>query len=331
MIGDRTVDDTSDLRHLGEAPRNMLAWADALSALEELERLRIPTIVLKSLPQVEDLYGDARGRRSGDVDLLVHREDALATLTAIRSLGWDILADRWWDVLSRRRGAASAATARPWELIRLLPGRGSIIDVHTDSMDMWPRPPLDPGIWERATPVERDGVSFLVLSPEDRLLFLCWHFFQHAIPSGFDWTKLQDIQLALSQHDMDIPYLRRRARSTGLTIFLHLGCDIAQRRSPTPLELGWRSGVPVAHGRRYRLVRGLYLHNPDALSRRARHVLWLLSHDRPRTVGRIWRDTLVPSREMVAVDYTGSWPSWPQYVATLAGVYGHRLRETFRD
>ncbi len=50
---------------------NLAVWNTALPALRALNRRDIPVIVLKSLPQIEELYGNLDERLTLDVDLFV--------------------------------------------------------------------------------------------------------------------------------------------------------------------------------------------------------------------------------------------------------------------
>src|SRR5436309_294234 len=118
------------------AIRNLSTWAGALPVLEELNRLDIPMIVLKSLPQVEELYGSAAGRQTSDIDLVIPGERALEALRAAQNLGWRLEYHARFEAISARRGPATTARCRPWHISTGTEARNFItIDLHTDSMD----------------------------------------------------------------------------------------------------------------------------------------------------------------------------------------------------
>jgi hypothetical protein len=316
---------------LAGAAENLETWARALVVIEGLAARAIPVIVLKSLPQVEDLYGDAAGRSTADVDLVVPTEHASAAMDLIISLGWELAEQRLHDVLAARVDRSDLAASRSWHFMRFQHGRPCLIDLHSDDMDPWLRPPLDRAIWDRAIPVSVDGVEFMVLGPEDRLLFLCWHFFADSTSSSVAWRKLPDIELILRrEHEIDREHLARRARETGTGIFLHLACDLVTSHAQVYLSPWWRSTVVVPAPRRHALLQLAVDRFTQRMGERQRSVFFLLAHDRLRSVLPLWREMFLPNRARIAVDYLSSWPSWRQYGLVLVGIYAHRLRKTFR-
>jgi hypothetical protein len=300
--------------------------------IEALGRRGIPIIVLKSLPQVEDLYGSTGGRLTDDVDLLVPAAHARESVELILGLGWHLSESEslMLTALSARTDSGVAAGRRPWHF---LPAEGTtrcVIDLHFDVMDLSPKPPLGAGVWQRARPVTRDGVDFLVLSPEDRLLFLCWHFFQHAVVGDFPWEKLRDIELALQVDELDWDYLSERAQTTGLTLFLRLGCDLAASRALQPIAPVWRLRVPLAAPLRYAVLQHIIQRRSGHLNGPGRMMFWLLGHDHPLVMLPAWKELVLPSREHVASYYRGSWPSWPQYALAVVALHAQRVGRLFR-
>ena len=324
-----TAEDAVVSERLTRAAENLAVWSRAIPVIEELGRRGIPTIVVKSLPQVEDLYGDTAGRLSGDVDLVVPGVRAAEAMDVVAGLGWELCEQGWWDVLSSHEGREEVAASRTWHFVRMRNGEPSLIDLHSDAMRRSPKPPLDRAIWRHATPVSRDGVEFLLLAPEDRLLFLCWHFFWDSVGGGmpWPWRKLQDVELILRRgEELDWTYLAERARATGVTIFLYLACELAMSRSTAAIVPRWRDHVVPAALRRYAFFRSVLNRDPDRLGNRQRVLLWLLGHDRPLVMLPYWKEIFLPSRSRIAADYLGFWPSWPRYLAMLAEIYVHRVR-----
>jgi hypothetical protein len=303
-------------------------WARTLVVLEELDRRGIPVMVLKSLPQMEELYGHAGARVSADVDLLVPARAMRPATETILQLGWSMTNRKILDLLPPSEAEAELSL-RPWHFYKAVDGEPCLLDLHSDGMPAWLRPVLDPAIWAHARTLERDGVTFLVPGYEDRLLFLCWHFFSDARGDGFPWLKLEDIHIILARDPLDWPRLSRRAREAGVALFLHLACDLVAGLATEPIEPVWRERVPNPAPRRYALLRWIVTRRADRLSDRGRLLLWLLAYDRVRDIRPEWRHVIAPSRLTIAADYLGYWPSWPRYVLQLLAIYAHRVSATF--
>jgi Uncharacterised nucleotidyltransferase len=326
-----TSNPPEDPARLTYAVHNLEVWARALVVLRELAARGVPVIVLKSLPQVEDLYGHVGGRATGDVDLVVSSEHASAAIAAITAAGWALNDQRLFEILESISDTDKFAGRRPWHFTRFTHGRPCLIDLHFDAMNPWMFPTLDRAIWHRAVPRQSDGVDFMVLGPEDRLLFLCRHFFSDSWSDNIAWRSLADIELALQpEQEIDWLYLPRRARETGTTIFLYLACDLVASRVEVPVAPRWRTALVQPAARRYAFLWFLLIRSFERMDTRQRLIFFLLAHDRLRSVLPLWRHIFFPSRVSIAVNYLDSWPSWPMYARTMLKIYAHRLRKTFR-
>jgi hypothetical protein len=326
-----TADHARNSARLADAAENLEVWARALVVIEQLSARAIPVIVLKSLPQVEDLYGDAAGRSTGDVDLVVRAEHAREAMDLILSLGWELDEQRLHDILAATAHRKDLAASRSWHFIRFKNGRPCLIDLHSDGMDPWLRPPLDRAIWNRAVAHSRDGVEFMVLGPEDRLLFLCWHFFADSASGAVAWHKLSDIELILRrEHEIDRKYLAQRAGETGTSIFVHLTCDLVASHARVGILPWWRSAIAVPAPVRRAVLGLIWDLRAERMGSRQRTVFFLLAHDRLRSVLPLWLNIFLPGRARITVDYLGVWPSWYRYGIVLAKIYAQRLRKTVR-
>jgi hypothetical protein len=303
---------------------NLRVWGYALPVLEKLSEARIPVIILKGLPQIEDLYGGPGARRTADVDVLVPARYAAEALAVLAGAGWHPrdAATLQWLITSQ---GDSAAASRPWHMQSPPNPITCSIDLHFDHMPRTPKPTLDPGVWERAVRLQRDGVEFLVLNQEDQLLFLCYHFVTDRLPLH----KLQDIELLLGRSaEMDWDRIARRAHQTGVTIAVYLTCRMAARHATGPVPDDWRRVTPAARLRTSVLAAVLDRY-PGLMSTRFWGLVWLLAHDRPWDMRVVWRHIFFPDRVTIAADYLGHWPSWDEYLTQLGRIYLHRIRKSF--
>jgi hypothetical protein len=314
----------------GVALYNLGVWSRGLPAIEEMNRESIPVIVLKGLPQVEDLYGDIAGRASSDVDLVVRSDDVMRAFEVLLAAGWEPLEHPTLVILQSLHGVERAIRSRPWHFAPVRRESGAMIDLHSDGMERHWKPTLDPGIWQRAQQVSMDEVTLRILSPEDRLLFLCWHFFSDSASRGMLWHKLRDIELIL-QHpdDLDWEYLDQRARATGMTLCLRLACDLARSRGSTPIAPVWRTRVPISPRRRCTLLSALLGTRWNRIVFSRPLIVLLVLPDDLRVMLPLWREIFFPSRATVALSL-GHLPSRPRYVAQLGGIYAHRVRNLYR-
>lgn len=214
---------SSRLRPSSLAHRNLYVWGSALPVLQSLVDAAIPLIVLKGLPQMEDLYGGIDARPSTDVDILIHAGDLPRTVAVILGSGARLAAP-----LPEERAEAYASV--PWQFT-VDPAGQVMLDLHTDAISRLRKPSLDPEVWRRAAPRTMDGLPFLVLSPEDRLLLLAWDY----VADGLIPERLVDIERAVARGDIDWGVLRQRSAELGLSRVLDWSLrDVDAREARIP-------------------------------------------------------------------------------------------------
>ena len=129
-------------------------------------------IVLKGAALTLNLYHDLGLRPMRDADLLIHRKDLARVIEIMCHLGY-----------RRYLPPARAGTETfQGEVVCIKDGEFPVvIEPH------WTLGPEYPysgkiqadGLWQRATRINLDGIDTLALCPEDSLLHLCLHLFQH--------------------------------------------------------------------------------------------------------------------------------------------------------
>ncbi len=311
-------------RSFSAAAHNLRVWGHALPILEKLSEADIPVVILKGLPQIEDLYGDPGTRMTSDVDMLVPSRHARSTLALLVDAGWQPGSASTLRWLTSSQGV-EAASSRPWHMHPPPNLTGCLIDLHFDRMTRSPKPTLDPSIWERAVRMSRDGADFLVLGREDQLLFLCYHFVTDHLP----WHKLRDIEVLLGRStELDWDYIARRARLSGVTIAVYLACRLAARDATDPVPDNWRGVTPVDR-LRASVLAAMLDRRPGLAQSRYWALVWLLAHDRPWDMRTVWRHIFFPDRVTIAAEYLGRWPSRAEYLAELGRIYLRRIRKSF--
>jgi hypothetical protein len=307
----------------GNAGANLATWALALPALAELNRVGIPIIVFKSLPQLEDLYGELGIRLSQDLDILVRGKDCEAALTAILRLpGWELLCPQEFELLRERLGAGAAAASRPWNLRNRAGDLTTYVDLHPDSLPLPNHPSLSSGVWQRASLNVRDSVEFYELSVEDRLVFLCWHAVQHRL----EMQHLIDVERAISKDpQLDWSLVGCLAARSGLCGMVRYVCDSLGEESKKHLPQDW-SAVGFPHMKLHqRVVVSICRGAPHRFSQVEKQVLLVALHDRGSAALSVARQLIAPDRLGVGVEL-GFWPSWTVYWAFVLRSIPPRVR-----
>jgi hypothetical protein len=145
--------------------RNVLLSHELANVLSALKKHDIAAISLKGTVLAEVLYENPALRAIADMDILVHPEDVSQARAVLIDSGY--------------KQATMPAT---WEHhFHEVPyyKQGTFpffLELHWNLEDRRFATAPEKEIWRRAQPVELQGITATVLSPEDNFLFLCTHF-----------------------------------------------------------------------------------------------------------------------------------------------------------
>ncbi len=158
------------------AAYNNLAWLQEwLRVLQALANSRIPVISFKGPALGLMAYGSLALREFADLDLLVRRCDVLRTRDVLVHHGYvlnSVVPDDTDGALTRSDDC-QISFAKNDE-------RGMKLDLHWGVMPKWSSFQLEVGsLFESASVVRHETISFLCLSPEHLLLLLCAHGTKH--------------------------------------------------------------------------------------------------------------------------------------------------------
>lgn len=166
---------------LALAARTLQAQTQLAAAIAAAGR---PALLLKGVDLADRLYGNLAHRAMGDVDFLVHNDDAPAYHAVLLAAGFE--ADGEPDAAMRaipwqhhNLYTSTRPNQLPFELHWRLSGgaAGDVIDL--------------PGIWNRSLPHVRLGADARVMGKEDLFLYLCLHLRHHLFEVPL--TSLWDI------------------------------------------------------------------------------------------------------------------------------------------
>ena len=152
--------------------RNLFLFHELHRILEIFNRKVIRVIVLKGAALTEGVYPHLWLRFFGDIDLLIRREKLPQVAEILSGLGYRRYVPQLCFGADEFQGAVNYVKEGEPPIM---------IDAHWTLGPQYPyssRVDMD-GVWERARKAKIAGTDTLVLCPEDFLLHLCLHLFQH--------------------------------------------------------------------------------------------------------------------------------------------------------
>jgi Uncharacterised nucleotidyltransferase len=234
------------------AKRNLLMAAEMIRILDFFEQNGIPAIPFKGPSRAQAAYGNIALREFVDIDILVHKEDAVRVKALLPSTGYE-------PRVCLNATQAAIALLSDCEYGFSNPAHGTAVEVH---WGVGGRPFFrslnDKSLWDHARWIPLFGTTILTPAPEDDLLAEGAHATKH-------WwgclCLLCDIaELIRSNPQMDWEQLLCKAKSQGnlriLCVGLSLTHDVLGVDLPaTVLETLRSDRVAniLAHGIRKRL------------------------------------------------------------------------------
>lgn len=155
--------------------RNNLLIGRLARLIDALERVGIPTLVLKGVPLALRYYGDTGLRPMGDADLLIPAARAVDVLPVIEKAGWTLRNpnDTWPP-----RFTASRSFAGPL---------GLDLDLHWHVLHEALGPGDDETFWRAAQALGVGGAQTRALHPSDQLLHVVAHGFRRSTVPPVRW------------------------------------------------------------------------------------------------------------------------------------------------
>lgn len=184
--------------YLGNMARNMYLYAELRRILEAFREKGVGVIVLKGAVLAGSVYGDIALRPMGDIDLMVRKEDLPYAEGIMSALNYRTNMDSESQEWYRR----SHFHLSPY----IHPDKSVVVEIHHHIIG---HPfHLDIGKWwERAREAKIANCGMLTPSPEDMLLHLCLHLFNH----GYNKSLLRgicDISETLQYYKEEIEWTR---------------------------------------------------------------------------------------------------------------------------
>jgi hypothetical protein len=161
---------------LKNSARNMYFLHEAGQVLDALNEADIPTIALKGIYLIENIYQDVGTRYLSDLDLMIKKGDIPAALEICQSLGYT--PTTYFDNTDPNLDIKHVPPLKKVD--------GPYLELHWTILEEGEPFTIDAsGLWQRAIKTKISGVEAFTLSPEDLLLHLCLHLtYQHHLSLG---------------------------------------------------------------------------------------------------------------------------------------------------
>jgi hypothetical protein len=292
--------------YLKQAQRNIRLYQELSKLLRLLQEKNIAVIVLKGAHLAEAVYDNIGLRSMSDVDLLVRKDDLQRVEQELLAL--DGMPEDCNRVIAQDN----------YHFGYKLPRNDLRVEIHwTIFASSYPIQVDVEGLWSRAQPVTLAQAPALALSPADLLLHLCQHTAKHAYDMRI--RMLCDIGEVVRHYDGELDWqeLGDRARRWGLTHAVYVILRLAQELLEVAVPADWLASLrPDNFDERYLVLarQQILATCMDAGMAQTAQVARLWG---PKGLGGkigIIRDSLLPSRESMAIMYPAPVNSWRIYL-----------------
>jgi hypothetical protein len=191
----------------------------------------IPTVILKGPILSRIVYPVPGLRPYSDIDLMVKPADEGRAVAALLACGLEEV-PHGAEVL-RQAHAHHVHEGNAFHRVFMDPGRGVMVELHLDALQMGLRPAHEEARWSRVREVpELPGA--LMLSLEDQIIQLSVHVHKH----GFDrliWLKDLDLIVREYGAELDWPMILASARAEGVDSSVWYSLWLATELFMTPV------------------------------------------------------------------------------------------------
>jgi len=194
----------------------------------------VPAIVLKGPVLARTLYPVPALRPYADLDLVVRRETAREAGEIIRGLGFhDVEAGAW----------ARHAGISPFHRGFIDRRRRTLIELHTDPLQLGLDPRDEDGRWSRAVAAPGLGGPAEMLGDSDQLIHLSVHAHKHGF-SRLIWLKDIDLLIRRPPHGISWSLVCESATKEGVSASVWYALQLAHELLGTPLPPPARALLP---------------------------------------------------------------------------------------
>ncbi len=213
------------------AQHNLFLTGELIKILKLFESNGIPAVPYRGPSIALSAYGNLALRSFVDIDILVHKEDALRVKDLLLSLGY-----RPEHQLTGQQEAFVLQYCNVYPFFRDDNGgiHPPMVEIHWNLVENYNIFPFDyEGLWKRLESTPLFGITISAFSQEDVLWVLCMHGAKHA------WRELKWIcdiaELIRAHNGLNWKWLLQQARTFGGERQLFLGLWLAYDLLDAPL------------------------------------------------------------------------------------------------
>ncbi|OGW51713.1 MAG: hypothetical protein A2Y81_09575 [Nitrospirae bacterium RBG_13_43_8] len=198
LIPQEAMDQLKKAYHENVA-RNMYLYAELLRIINAFRDKGVKVIVLKGAALAKIVYKDIGLRSMTDIDLLVKKEDLPYAKEIMSGLGYvpkmRLLSEEWF---TKNHYHLPAYIHREKSLIVEIHWHITGKTFNNIDIKKW---------FERARCTKFDGCQVFTPSPEDMIIHLCLHLYNHGYHSKMIWRELCDISETLNLYRGEIDWM----------------------------------------------------------------------------------------------------------------------------
>ena len=195
----------------------------------------VKVIVLKGPILARTIYPGPAFRPYADLDLVVRRETAAQAADIVTGLGFREVEGGAWS---------GRAGERPFHRLFTDRRRRTLIELHTDPLQLGLAPLDEDGRWSRALAVPWLGSAACMLGDADQLVHLCVHAHKHGF-SRLIWLKDIDLLIRRPPHGISWPVVCATASREGVGASIWYALRLAGDLLGTPFPPPARALAPA--------------------------------------------------------------------------------------
>jgi len=208
------------------AAQSMVLTAELTAILNRCRDRGLPCIPFRGLALAKQLYGEASPRPTGDIDLLVRRQDLPAITDTLTGLGYESMEHQPGFARTFSYTLEFIKNRHGWLVVE--PHWTLAYPPFADALDM-------EQVWNRRRKGRVAGIDTWLLSHEDLLVHLCFHILHQGGNAPLLWWYELDLLIRQTGASLNWGMVTRVAEQAGQPFFVAEVLRALHERFQTPV------------------------------------------------------------------------------------------------